>query len=173
MWALVHLPLFFFCPQPCGASLDHKCRVRDGEVDSSFLLLSPPSNLILFVTHHHTWTHSLSLSLSPIMKIKWMVRAFMGRSCFPRERGMSTCVVMWVCNSPTFFTLSDCPCTEFNFGLTLMLNYRKIYDFTPTTTSHKALIFFSLYHYVFAFKILNKLQLTIKLSMMLQKKKEG
>jgi hypothetical protein len=62
MWALVHLPLFFFCPQPCGASLDQKGRVRDGEVDSSFLLLSPPSNLILFVTHHHTWTHSLSLS---------------------------------------------------------------------------------------------------------------
>lgn len=28
MWALVHLPLFFFLPQPCGASLGNKGRVR-------------------------------------------------------------------------------------------------------------------------------------------------
>ena len=126
-----------------------------------FVVISIPPNLILFVTHHHTWTLSLSLSL--IMKIKWMVRAFMGRGCFPGERDRESCplVQLFGCvfHLP-FFTLSDCPSTtEFNFGLTLMLNYLEIYDLTlPHWPQSTHLL--SLYPYIYS-----------KLSMMLQKNK--
>lgn len=133
--ALVHLPLFMFLfpPNPCGASLGHKGQGQGwggrDQVDSSFCCYLPPICLLFVTHHHHTWT--LSLSLSPIMKIKWMVRAHKdhGRSCFQKkkERCVHLCDYQGVLISPTFSPLSDCPCTQFNFGLTLMLNYGNIH----------------------------------------------
>ena len=64
MWALVHLPLFFFLLQPCGASLGNKGRIRgygEGErgFDSPFCCyLSPQFANYLLPT---TTTHGLSL----------------------------------------------------------------------------------------------------------------
>lgn len=133
--ALVHLPLFMFLFPPPTLVVQvqaTKCRVRDGEggmrLVHLFVVISLQFAYCLLPT---TTTHGLFLSLSPIMKIKWMVRAHKdhGRSCFQKkkERCVHLCDYQGVLISPTFSPLSDCPCTQFNFGLTLMLNYVNIH----------------------------------------------
>ena len=81
----------------------------------------------LFVTHHHT---SQSLSLSHIIKIKWMVRvkdhgqkllSMKARRERERERvsGVHFCEIMCVYFTYLFTSFLTCPCTSPTLGLTL------------------------------------------------------
>ena len=143
LWALVHLPLFFFCF--CFlffffalflflflffgrvVQVQARSRVRDGEVDSPFCCyLLPIGQIICYPPPHKP----ISLSLSHIIKIKWMVRvkdhgqkllSMKARRERERERvsGVHFCEIMCVYFTYLFTSFLTCPCTSPTLGLTL------------------------------------------------------
>lgn len=123
LWFTFHFfpPPFF--PQPSGASLGYNGRVRDGEVDSSFCCYLPPicgtvcypPLCGLSLSHHENQVDGKSLG-------SWAQVVFKERE---RERGVHLYILIWVYFT-YLFNFPYHPCLQFNFGFTLMLNWKDL-----------------------------------------------
>ena len=116
---LVHLPLFLFLTPALWCKFRQEVGLGMGKLIHLFVVISFQLGK-LFVTHHHT---SQSLSLSHIIKIKWMVRvkdhgqkllSMKARRERERERvsGVHFCEIMCVYFTYLFTSFLTCPCTK-------------------------------------------------------------
>lgn len=136
MWALVHLPLFFFLLQPCGASLGNKGRVRGyGGFDSPFccylpsnlqIICYPPPPHMAFLLAHSLWKQLVPIILNSCYQLVLMIWER------EREQSLPTCVNLCVFYLPFHHWLSLSTFSPFLPSL-LMLNYCSIYFLIPTS----------------------------------------